>query len=985
MENKEKEFNEEQQKSIAHDSGPLLIVAGAGTGKTTVLIERLNYLIKNNLAKPEEILITTFTEKGAGEMEERADRLLPYGYVDLWIHTFHGFCERLLREHALDIGLANNFKLLTQTEQWILVRKNLDKFDLDYYRPLGKPAKFISELVKHFSRLKDEDIQPAEYLKYAEELKQNADNMLSGLDKKKGRIKIAEAGEGDDLEAARIIELANAYQVYNQLLLKENYLDFGDLIRYTLKLFRERPNILEYYRRKFKYLMVDEFQDTNWAQYELIKMLAKPKNNLVVVGDDDQSIYKFRGASLSNIMQFRDDYPRAEKTVLTKNYRSGQEILDKAYHFIAHNNPDRLEIKLKIDKKLRAQKKIEAVAKHLSFLTEAEETGGVADKIEELYKENKESLWSDFAILVRANDLADKFTAELTRRGLPNQFVSLRGLYFKPIILDVLAYLRLLDNYHESSALYRVLNMEIFKVGHADIVIINKFARRKVWSVFEALNNAAAIAEISPEAVKNINKLLSLIKRHSLLAQTAKVSKIFLEFMRDTGLARLSHDEHREIFNYLNQFYQKIKNFEDTLPDSKLKDFMEMINLELEAGETGGLRPDFEDAETIKIMTVHTAKGLEFRYVFVVNLVDKRFPSVGRSDKIAIPDALVREKLPAGDTHIEEERRLFYVALTRAKEGLFLTSARDYGGARERRASKFLEEAGFQTDQISDKVERKENELQRALAGHNQEMAKKIKYDLPAKFSFSQLEAYANCPLQYKFSFLLKIPTPEKISYIFGRLLHDTLRDFFLPLTAEKKKQANLFAAGEKENPAKPALEDLLLIYKKNWRSDWYESEKEREDYKKLGQEILKKFYAACETAGWPKVLFLEKKFTVKIDEFIIKGAIDRLDRLPDGSLEIIDYKTTVAKEVGYQEKKQLLLYKIAAEEIFKEPVSVLSYYYLKSGEKVSFAAKEKDLEKLKNWVAETIKEIKAGNFMPGRNPLCEYCDFRDICEFRKM
>ncbi|MFA5644717.1 MAG: UvrD-helicase domain-containing protein, partial [Patescibacteria group bacterium] len=601
-----KDLNKEQLKALTHDQGPLLIVAGAGTGKTTVLINRLAHLIVNKKVGAEEILLLTFTEKAAGEMEDRADKTLPYGYVDLWINTFHSFGERLLREHALDIGLSANFKLLTETEQWVLVKKNLEKFNLDYYRPLGNPAKFISELLRHFSRLKDENISPSEYLKYANSLEPTSQ-------------KIKETSE-EQIERERIRELALAYQTYNQLLLDNNYLDFGDLIIYTLQLFQKRSNILKYYRHKFRYIMVDEFQDTNWAQYELIKLLAFPKNNLVVVGDDDQAIYKFRGASISNIMQFKDDFKGALEIVLTENYRSRQEILDHAYRFIQNNNPNRLEAKLKINKRLVAKGSFLKLAKKdkalsfYNFQTAADELSFVAQKILEIYESKQAQgdniLWSDFAILVRANDTADAYVKELNRYNIPNQFMSWRGLYYKPLILDILAYLRLLDNYHESTALFRVLNMEIFKVSHLDLITINKMAARKVWSLYEALKNIDKIGGLSSETYKNVTKLLALIEKHSALVSKEKPTRIFLSFAYDSGLlAGLDPDKDLEFYSYLNQFYQKIKRLEETSADLRLVDFLQAINLELEAGETGSLKLDFADHETVKIMTAHGAKG----------------------------------------------------------------------------------------------------------------------------------------------------------------------------------------------------------------------------------------------------------------------------------------------------------------------------------------------------------------------------------------
>jgi len=814
--------------------------------------------------------------------------------------------------------------------------------------------------------------------------------------------------------------LAGAYHIYNQLLLDNNFLDFGDLINYANKLFRERPNILKIYREKFKYVMVDEFQDTNFAQYELIKMLAAPENNLAVVGDDDQAIYKFRGASLSNIMQFKDDFPKAEEIILTDNYRSRQEILDYAYTFIKNNNPNRLEEKLKINKKLTARRsgeaggkkagpgvksagaKKEPAVKFLNFSDEFAEVSFAIDKIRELYQAGPETEWSDFAILVRANDTADKYLKELKRQNLPHQFVSLKGLYYKPIILDIISYFKLLDNYHESSALFRVLNMDLFKVSYPDLVAINKTARQKVWSLYEALKNAAAIPKISPEAAANISRLLGFVEKHSALIKTAKPSQLLIKFLYDTELLKgLDHDRDREIFSYLNQFYQKVKQFEEAEPDLKLKEFMDMLNLELEAGESGALRNDMEDADVIKVMTVHGAKGLEFKYVFLADVVDKKFPTINRGEKISIPDALVKEKLTdTKDAHLEEERRLFYVAITRAKDELYLLGAKDYGGATEKKPSRFIAEMGLDPE-LSNLARAEENELEKdlaALAGEGGEISAKnpeaeIIYELPEKFSFSQLAAYSTCPLQYKFAFILRVPAPtEKVNLIFGRVMHDTLREYLLPLTGgNNKMQGNLFGTGAgQEDPARYLSEKRLLeIYEKRWQNDGYNTKEEREKYYKKGRESLKNFAAEFNrtfaAAAAPQILFLEKDFSFKIGGFILKGKIDRVDKLSDGTLEIIDYKTGNPKEkLDWENKRQLILYQLFLEEFLKAKVSRLSYYYLDNGSKASFVSTAKDQEKMRAEIIEEIKEIKEMNFAPTPGEMCKFCDFNGICEFRK-
>ncbi len=978
-----KTLNNAQKKAVTHENGPLLIVAGAGTGKSTVLVNRLAHLIQNVGVKPDEILITTFTEKGAGELEERADKILPYGYVNLWIHTFHGFGERLLRDHALDIGLSPAFKLLTQTEQWILVKKNLDTFDLDYYRPLGDPTKFIHEMITHFSRLKDENISPAAYLEFVQDLKSKPQVVTAPAEEKKTTAKKSskskDTKKDDDkaaeLDIARLEELAGAYQTYNKLLLDQGLLDFGDLIVYTLKLFRERPNILAHYRDRFKYIMVDEFQDTNTAQYDLIKLLAAPRNNLVAVGDDDQSIYRFRGASLSNILQFKDDFPKAEEIVLTENYRSGQNILDAAHTFIKHNDPDRLEAKLGLDKRLVSARPEKGDIRFLEFTTEFAEVQAVTDMVQALHDSKQADSWADIAILVRANSAADTFTRELSRRRIPNHFVSLKGLYYKPVILDTLAYLQLLDNYHEASALYRVLNFPMFRISHSDLLALNKWARRKLWSLFETLEKIDSVSDVSDEGKISAKKLLEHIRAHALLAKENKASKVYVTVVKDLFLPSLDEDLHQEQYNYLNQFYAKIKSYENADSAATLKDFLDLINLEMEAGETGGLRFNFDDADTVKIMTVHAAKGLEFGHVFICNLVDKKFPTIHRGEKISIPEALGNVKAPDGDAHLQEERRLFYVAVTRGKRAVYCTGAKDYGGAREKKASRFVTEAGLAIES-SDRGA--QNELQRDMAALDTP-AETIRYQLPEKFSFSQLTTFERCPLDYKFIYILKLPTEDNASAVFGRCLHNCLRQFLLPLI-ESPYQPGLFG-GVTPNDEDFTLKKLLGYYEHFWTDGGYDSRDQADKFKIEGKKMLADFQTTLGDQR-PSVVFLEKKFNLKLGPYMLNGTIDRVDRLADGTHETIDYKSgKKPKTFGYANKRQLLLYQAALEETFGLKVSKLSFHYLKDNETVSFVAKPGELEKVKNDMIKLIEEIRKGVFKRPSHNDCTYCSHGPVAD----
>jgi len=903
-------LNKEQLKAVQHKDGPLLIVAGAGTGKTTVITQRIAYLIEQGLAKSDEILALTFTEKAAGEMEERVDKLLPMGYLDLCISTFHSFGERLLQAHGLEIGLPGDFKLLNEFEQYSLVKKNLDKLELDYYRPMGNPTKFIRVLIKHFSRLKDEDIGTGEYLKYAEDLQQNLDNALSG-GKIKNKLKevlamtdiadktglrrrrstrfASEAGSapprndkegGDDgdleemavQEVKRINEVANAYHVYQQLLLDNNALDFGDLINYCLKLFRERPAILAKYRQQFQYILLDEFQDTNWAQYELIKLLASPKNNLMVIGDDDQAIYRFRGASMSNILQFQKDFPQTEQIFLVKNYRNRQNILDLSYEFIKQNDPNRLEWQLNkggekkgkegkegkegergLSKKLVAENKGKGVIEVIEGRDLGDEVNRTVEKIADLKIKDKEVNWSDFAILVRANESAKEFCNALEIAGLPHQFYSSRGLYSKPAIMDVIAYLKMLDNYHESAALYRVLNLPVFEFTYQELVNFNYFAKKKAWSLYEVLKS---FPNIGLELKKKIDKAMALINTHTALTRDSSTSEVVRAFMNDSGYLKYLIDQDelkaQESIALLNQFLKRIKEFEANSDNKSVKVFLNELNLEIEAGEQGALPMDIDAGpDVIKVMTVHAAKGLEFKYVFIVNLVDLRFPTIERKEPISIPDALVKEILPEGDIHTEEERRLFYVAMTRAKENLYFTWAPDYGGVRKKKISRFLSELGLITESKKKGV----GSRARGVGTKKLEMpVDKIKVgkqetqiNLPSYFSYTQLTAFKNCPYQYYFAHILKVPTRGKFVFSFGQAMHLTLQKVF-QLIMEKRGlgQGDLFnltpppslklrrtgsPSSKQERGVKNtviSLEEILELYEQSWIDEWYNSKQKK-------------------------------------------------------------------------------------------------------------------------------------------------------------
>jgi DNA helicase-2/ATP-dependent DNA helicase PcrA len=1004
-------------------------VAGAGTGKTSVISERIVGLINSGKASSEEILALTFTEKAAGEMEERVDKLLPYGaFFDLSISTFHSFCQDVLTADGLDIGLPTDYKLLNEYEQYALFKKHLDRFGLDYYRPMGNPTKFIRDLLKHFSRCKDEDITPLEYLKYAEELRQNLDGMLSGgVGKKKAKKTSTPAsaslsagedgnflnakgefdGEIAELEVKKIEEVANAYHIYQNLLLENNALDFGDLINYCLKLFRERPNILAHYQTRFKYILVDEFQDTNWAQYELVKLLAAPQNNITVVGDDDQAIYRFRGAAMANILEFKKDYPGAKQIFLIENYRNRQNILDLSYDFIKLNNPNRLEAQLAKDgcalcKKLKSNTGVDGEIEVLRGADTSDELARVVKKIAEIKAKDKDVNWGDFAILARSNDAGKEICVYLEEAGMPYKLFSSRGLYGVEPIINSISYLTAVADQYDGVTLYKTLTLPVFNFSSEELAAMNYIVYRKAMSLYKVLHEAAALG-LGEKTLEKINKFLAIFRKHTADARHKPASEIFSDFLEDTGYLKFLYAQpEREAIlatNQLNQFMKRIKSFETASIDKSIREFLSELEVEIEAGEQGTLPvSDEDDPAMIKIMTVHAAKGLEFKYVFVINLIDKRFPSIERGESIKIPDALLDEQLPEGDHHLEEERRLFYVAVTRAKKGIYFSWSSDAGGKRERRASRFLVESKLVEDlDIENADEKKVEPLEEknSLLAHKKQALKLIDDEqfipkAPERFSYSQFEAYERCPYQYRFDNILRVPKRGNFQMSFGKTMHSTLQKILQSvMEVMNKSQGDLFndVAKNKKNPI--TFEDCLKIYEEFWIDEWYETEANKNKYHEKGKEIVKAFYEEHQD-NWPKVLFLEKDFGLRMkvdgEGITIKGKIDRIDEMPDGKLKIVDYKTGKPKEkLEFNEKAQLLIYQQAVKEVFHQEVGALCYRYLNDNSEIEFLGKEKDFEKLDEKISATIRSIRAGEFPATPGLQCKFCDYRGICEFKKI
>lgn len=946
-------MNPQQIAAIKHLQGPLLIIAGAGTGKTTVITERIKYLILKKNILSSQILALTFTDKAAREMEERVDIAMPYGYTQMWISTFHAFCDRILRQDAHAIGLDPGYKLISEAESILLLRQNIFNIGLNLFRPLGNPTKFLDALLTHFSRLKDEDVSPKEYLEW---------------------VKKQKSGE----ETQQYLELANSYKKYEELKIKEGVMDFSDLISNTLLLFRKRKNILKKYQKQFKFILVDEFQDTNYAQNELAILLAGDDKNITVVADDDQSIYRFRGAAVSNVLQFKKSFPKAKVVTLNNNYRSTQPILDAAYRLIQHNNPNRLEVVEGIDKKLKSHSP--ASEKDIELIHEIR-SEDEADKIARTIKDltEKKYEYKDFAILVRANNHASLITTALQRHRIPFQFLGPGYLFQQEEIKDLIAYLAFLTNLSDSVSLFRVLSMDVFEIPYVELNYLLNFAKRKNLTLFETLFNVEQ-SFLKPATQEKLIRFREMAVRHLEKSKKDSAGQILYYFLIDSKLFEIlsssnSIGEERRVQN-IAKFFDRIKSFETERPDANIFILYEWLNLMLQMGDSPTAADvDIKDKNVVNILTVHSSKGLEFKVVFMVNLVSDRFPSRERSEKIPLPDGILKENiLSESDFHLEEERRLFYVGVTRAKERLYFTAADYYGtGKRIRKLSPFIYDA--LPNLLEEKLESKTQQLslpevlsvyREETAGQEEKPPLKISY-----VTFSNLQMFDICPLHYKAKVIFNLPTPPAAVQSFGISIHNTLYNFYKQISER----------------ATPSLKQLLKIFKEEWMSEGYSGKRHEEERFAQGIKLLEEFYKT-DCSKPTKPLQLEYPFNFILKNGVkVFGKIDRIDKKGKG-IEIIDYKTggeNPKAETAHE--LQLAIYALAATRVKdkilnRNPKDItLTLHFLDGNTKKTMSFEKKDLDKLESELIEKIAEIEKSDFKCSKSVLCINCEYKILCQ----
>lgn len=635
-------LNPQQVQAVKTTEGPLLVIAGAGSGKTSVLTRRIAYLVEEKRVAPWNILAITFTNKAAKEMKEREVKLLGDQAESIWMSTFHALCVRILRRDGHLIGYDRDFSIADPSEQVTLVKRILRQLDLD----------------------------PKQYLPR---------NILSQISNAKNRLQTPKQFEASAVSPFEKV-VADVYKKYQASLERDQILDFDDLIMQTLTLFEASPDTLAYYQQKFRYLLVDEYQDTNEAQYELCRLLADGYHNICVVGDADQSIYGWRGANMENILNFEHDYKNAQTVKLEQNYRSTGHILKAANSVIDHNENRKA-------KKLWTDKGDGEKVHYYQAQSDRDETRFVLAKIKEEVDQKKRR-YQDFAILYRTNAQSRGMEETLVEANVPYQIVGGHKFYDRKEIKDIMAYLKLVANPSDSMSFNRIINVPKRGIGQATTTKLAAFADEMGGGIYEAMRNVE-LAPISAAAAKKLLAFSDQLTDAIAYAQDHTVSELTDKILEDFGYIKALKEEEAQgsleaaaRLENLQEFATVTKRFDDNYneeenPDSsRLSDFLAEVSLLSD-------QDDMEESDDrVTLMTLHAAKGLEFPVVFLIGMEDNIFP-LSRAIKDEDPNQL------------EEERRLAYVGITRAREELYLTSAYTrmmYGNKQYNAQSRFIGE-----------------------------------------------------------------------------------------------------------------------------------------------------------------------------------------------------------------------------------------------------------------------------------------------------
>jgi DNA helicase-2/ATP-dependent DNA helicase PcrA len=940
-------LNREQRRAVTHRDGPLLVVAGPGTGKTEVITRRVAWLIATRRARPSEILALTFTDAAAEEMQARVDLLVPYGHANTAIHTFHALGDRLVREFAFELGLPGDMRLINRAEAVVLLRDNLFGLGLERYRPLGDPTRFLGSLVDLFGRAKEEGIGPDRLAEYAAQ----------------AAAKATDPAEHD--AAAALTEQAAAFGAYQTLLARNALIDHGDQLALTNRLLAERPAVRQEIVSRYRHVLVDEFQDMNRAQLELLFALTPVTRNVTVVGDLDQAIYTFRGAAGDNVRRFGEVHPDRGRVFLRRNYRSRRPIVSAAQRLIEQGPRPHVEGIDATQIAARRSRQPQPVRCDV-YATPEEESDGVAKAIAARIAAGASP--RDVAVLARSNAEIEPLVRSLNLHGVPVRTRTPSDFFALPEVRPLVAFMRAIADPTDSLELYVMATAWPYLLGGEQLTGLladSRRARQPLWSALSLLADEASAT--SDDFVRAVRQVVGHLRAAIEASHQRSAGEVLYEHLRRTGkLARLAATDDAAAARSVARFFDLVRSRSALLADARVAAVVPHLDELVEVGDGGDTGP--LDIDAVSVLTVHRAKGLQFRYVHLTGLVDGRFPVHSRPPAMAVPWHELHGTNPTYlQDRLSEERRLFYVAMTRAMDELVLSChSAGPSGRGQRRPSPFIAEA------LDLPVARSLVATSAAPALITPPVSPAAPpqlSDVPASsFSFSMLEEYIDCPERYRLRYVVGLPTPVHHSLTYGRALHAAVAWYHLRVAAM-------------ETPTEHALFDE---FRQNWRSEGFLSREHEEARFAAGLRALAAFRTRA-LAQPAQVIAIERPFEFTLDGMRIRGRFDRLDRDDRGTV-IVDYKSSDVRDQKKADAKardslQLHAYALAHEQRSGETPAEMQLHFLGSGLVGRVAPQPARMVKAAESLRGAMTGIAANNFKPKPNPVsCGYCPFRRMC-----
>jgi DNA helicase-2/ATP-dependent DNA helicase PcrA len=964
-----------QRRAVTHGDGPLLVIAGPGTGKTEVITRRVAWLISSRRARPSEILALTFTERAADEMQARVDLLVPYGQADTAIHTFHAFGDWVLREHALTVGQSDVPRVIGRAEAAVLLRDHLFGLGLDRLLPLGDPTRFVGALVDLFARAKEDGIGPDDLASYAAELEAGVRAAHGGAPPE-----ARETLEALLDEAGLQAEIGRAFSAYEDLLRTRSLIDHADQIRGAVRLLQERPAVRLALRRRFRYVVVDEAQDADPQQLALVASLVGPDGNVAFVGDDDQAIYAFRGAVGQGLAGLAATYPDLQDIVLTRNYRSRRPVLDAARRLIRHNDPHRLEVQRGVDKTLTAVRRTRrpALVRHHAFATSGEEADAVAREIESRLTAGARP--GSIAVLVRTNADAAPILASLDVRGIPRRFSGTSGLFSHRDVREVLSLLSVLVSPGSSEDLYAVLAAPSTGMGGEALTALCEMAarrRRSLWSVALDVVDQPGVLRLGAEQRARLDSIVTRLRMSMAAAHEQPSPVVLYQHLRESGwLARLVATAERGDDGPLRrvaQLFEIVRAQSELLTDPRLAVLVPMLRSLVDAGHDPAARSEDEPIDAVAVLTVHQSKGLEFATVFVIGLTEGRFPIQARQEALALPTSLTGRRADSdAETHRAEERRLLYVAMTRARDELVLShAARSAQGGRRRRPSSFLGEAlGRDIEDVA-AVDTVASFVEPTPSGpiSREASGERPPVDGPLTLSFTQVDDYLSCPRKYHLRHVARVPTAPHHALVLGNALHQAVA-----VANEASRRGKVVSAA-----------DLHETLRAHWSSEGFLSAEHEAARYAAGEVALTRFLERSAAAPEATILAVEQPFSVRLGQDRVRGRYDAV-RSEDGQTIITDYKSgDVRDPVRARDRArsalQLQLYAMAWEAEHGSRPDAVELHFLEGDVVGRVTPTDRQLEQAREKLATAAEGIRRGAFdaRPGY-PACAWCPFRRIC-----